>query len=644
MADSETRRSGPTGGADGSAPRPIPVSDLAPGRRFERPLFHRDGTLLLLAASAVDDTLLAALGAAGIDEVFLCETEAAARTLRQAEGLVEVDAGSLPEGRPVEKNLYNEDGELVCARGQLFTDTLLGGLARRGEVRLFEECSFYEAVRERFDEALAREVAVTLERRVEGDPSAMRVSPGGEPLGRRCGRPSPSERTRETIEEERHRHALSLASTHGLLERARREGKLDLPAAQDIVMELIERIERDLPLTLALADTALHHDYLVDHSLAVAIHSLAMGLALDYGRAQCGELALGALVHDIGMTRVSEHILEKRGPLGPEELAEIRSHPKAGMELLRNTPGAVFPLPYAVFQDHERTDGRGYPKGSSNGWIHDHAKVIAVADVYQAMTAPRPYKPRRRPHRAVLQLLSMVQEGVLDAVACRAFLVMHGVFPVGSWIRLADGRVARVVDASGTPYDRPVITVVGAADGSSVDTPEVIDLLQAEGLGVLEDLDADSVRLDFTAGFHTESPAPEAARVPPEGGTGGSRRTVPSKFLDWSASFSGYLSDFGVLDLVRILDVSQKSGVLVLRFPDAEGAIRLSEGEILGAELHPTGGDATRDEEAIYRMIEMKEGTFRFEQCAVDRNKTVKLNNTMVLMEACRRMDERSRG
>ena len=170
------------------------------------------------------------------------------------------------------------------------------------------------------------------------------------------------------------------------------------------------------------------------------------------------------------------------------------------------------------------------------------------------------------------------------------------------------------------------------------------DLEQAEGLGVLEDLAADSVRLDFTAGFHVQSPAPEAARVAPEGGTGGSRRTVPSKFLDWSASCSGYLSDFGVLDLVRILDVSQKSGVLVLRFPDAEGAIRLSEGEILSAELHPTGGDAARDEEAIYRMIERKEGTFRFEQCAVDRNKTVKLSNTMVLMEACRRIDEKSRG
>lgn len=633
---------------DSDAPKPIRVGELSPGDRFGRPLFHRDGTLLLLANAAVDATLVRALASAGIDEVFLCESEAATRALRTREGLTEVDAGALPEGRPVDRNLYNQDGELVCARGQPFTDTLLGSLARRGEVKLFQEGSFYEAVRERFEEALAREVTDTLERRIDEDVSILRVSPGallgGEAFVETCRHPSPSERTRAGIEKERRRHASLLASTNGLLERARREGTLDLPAAQDIVIELLERTEQDLPLTLALAETALHHDYLVDHSLAVATHALAMGLALGYERAQCSELALGALLHDIGMTRVSERILDKRGPLGPEELAEIRSHPQAGVELLKKTPGAGFPLPFAVYQDHERADGRGYPRGSVDGWIHDYAKIIAVADVYQAMTAPRPYKPRRRPHRAVLRLLGMVQEDVLDAVACRAFLLVHGVFPVGSWVRLTDGRVARVVDASEKSYDRPVVTVVGAADGSPLDGPETMDLSTQPEPGVLEDLDAESVQFDFTAGLHIEAAAAEARHVPPTAGAGGARRTVPAEFLDWSASFSGYLSDFGVLDLVRILDVSQKSGVLALRFPDAVGIVRFSEGEIMGAELHPPDGEAERDEEAIYEMIQKKEGTFRFEQCAVDRKKTVKLGNTMILMEACRRMDERARG
>ncbi len=638
--------------ADPDTPKTIPVSELSPGTRFEHPLFHRDGTLLLLANAAVDGALLRALGRAGIEEVFLCGAETAVDVLRRGMGpdggLVEVDAGSLPESKPLEKNLYGEDGELVCARGQPFTNTLLVDLVRRGELKLFEESSSYEAVRERFDEALAGEVAGTLEQRIDEDPSILRVSPDAEPLLAQCRRPSPAERTRSGVEEERRRHAVSLASTHELLERARREGRLDLPAAQDIVTELLERAEHDLPLTLALAGTALHHDYLVDHSLAVAIHSLAMGLALDYGRSQCAELALGALLHDVGMTRVSEQILEKRGPLGPEELAEIRSHPHAGVELLKKTPGAGLPLPFAVFQDHERADGRGYPRGAANGWIHDHAKVIAVADVYQAMTAPRPYKPRRSAHRAVLQLLSMVQEDVLDGVACRAFLLMHGVFPVGSWVRLADGRIARAVDSRGKPYDRPVVRVVGAPDGSPLETPETIDLSREPDLAVLEDLDSDSVGFDFTAGFHAEGPAVEEVRhVPPVAGTGGERRTVPTKFLDWSASFSGYLSDFSVLDLVKILDLSQKSGVLVLRFGDAEGAIRFSEGEMMGAEFTPIGGEAENvpqaDEEAIYRMMEMREGTFRFEQCAVDSKKTVKLNNTMILMEGCRRMDEEAR-
>ncbi|MHC4503288.1 MAG: HD-GYP domain-containing protein, partial [Planctomycetota bacterium] len=372
--------------ADADKPRPVPASELAPAKRFDSPLFHRDGTLLLLAHAAVDEALVRALESAGIDEVFACETPAAVYELRGASELAEVDIASFPEGVPVDRNLYDEAGELVASRGQPLSNAVLGDLARRGVARLYEERSPYEAVRERFEVALASAVAETLEKRIEEDPSLLRVEPGTEAFADSCRRPTPAERTREAIEKERRHHALDLASTHGLLERVRHEGMLDLPAAKDIVEELLGRFERDLPLSLALAETALHNNYLVDHSFAVAAHAGACGLALGYDRSQCAELTLGGLLHDIGMARVSEDVIKKEGPLSPEELAEIRDHPRAGLELVKNAPGVSMPLPFAVFQDHERTDGRGYPLGLSNGWIHDHAKLIAVADCYQAMT------------------------------------------------------------------------------------------------------------------------------------------------------------------------------------------------------------------------------------------------------------------
>jgi HD-GYP domain-containing protein (c-di-GMP phosphodiesterase class II) len=365
------------------------VDEIAPGSRFPAALFHRDGTPLLIAHARADAALLRALREAGVEEVFLCRSREAALSLRESAGMREVDVKSLGPG-PVTRSLYDEAGELVCGRGQALTDGLLGNLARRGEVRLYEERSDYEAVRERFEEALARAVAETLGERMREEPGILRVEPAGEPFARRCRRPSPRERTAALVEEKRGLHAATLASVHGLLERARREGRLDLFAAQALAEKVLVRLEEDLPLTLALADSPLHHDYLVDHSLAVAVHVSAMGVAAGYGRDQCAELALAGLVHDVGMALVKEEVLRKDGPLTPEEIKEIRSHPGSGLALASRTPGVPMTVPFAVFQDHERPDGRGYPTGVTDGWIHDHAKLIAVADCYQAMTAPRP--------------------------------------------------------------------------------------------------------------------------------------------------------------------------------------------------------------------------------------------------------------
>lgn len=640
-------------------PQAIPASALRPGMRFDWPLFHRDGTVMVLARAAIDEALVSALALAGIDEVYGCRNTQAVGRLRERGELTEIGLASLPEGVPVSRNLYDEAGELVCPRGQSLTNAILGDLVRRGVAKLFEERSPYEAVRESFDAALAAAVAETLEKRVGGDMSLLRVEPGLEPFGDNCRRPKPAERTRDLIEQERKRHALGLATTHGLLERVRREELLDLPAAREIVEDILERFAADMPLTLAFAETALHSDYLVDHSFAVATHVVAMGIALSYDRAQCAELGLGGLLHDVGMARVRENVLNKQGPLTPDELAEIRAHPKAGLDLLKGAPGVSMPLPFAVFQDHERVDGRGYPLGQSNGWIHDHSKLIAVADVYQAMTSPRPYKPRKTPQRALRQILRMVQDSTLDPAAVKAFLATHGAYPVGSWVRLSDDRVARVVEARGETYDRPVVTALTDAGGAPA-APEVIDLAAGEGaaLKIVESVDpavlgvgpsdrpatgADLVTGDFAAGFHLEPPAGAGpAHVPPRAAPADDEATrkVPAKYLDWSASFTGHLTDFSVVDLVQILDVSQKSGVLLLRFREAYGQVKFSDGEIMSAELISDSGETVRDEEAIYKMVTFTEGTFRFEQAAVERRKTVKTNNATILMEACRLQDE----
>jgi HD-GYP domain-containing protein (c-di-GMP phosphodiesterase class II) len=102
-------------------------------------------------------------------------------------------------------------------------------------------------------------------------------------------------------------------------------------------------------------------------------------------------LGAGARVHDIGKVMISERILRKRGPLSPEELAEIRTHPTAGARLIRPVENAQDALPYVLYH-HERWDGSGYPAGRPGAELPEGARLLAVVDAFDAMTSTRPYR------------------------------------------------------------------------------------------------------------------------------------------------------------------------------------------------------------------------------------------------------------
>jgi HD-GYP domain-containing protein (c-di-GMP phosphodiesterase class II) len=102
-------------------------------------------------------------------------------------------------------------------------------------------------------------------------------------------------------------------------------------------------------------------------------------------------LGAGARLHDIGKVMISERILRKRGPLSPDELAEIRTHPAAGARLIAPVDGAEPTLPYVLFH-HERWDGAGYPTNRPGPEVPEGARLLAVVDAFDAMTSTRPYR------------------------------------------------------------------------------------------------------------------------------------------------------------------------------------------------------------------------------------------------------------
>jgi HD-GYP domain-containing protein (c-di-GMP phosphodiesterase class II) len=131
--------------------------------------------------------------------------------------------------------------------------------------------------------------------------------------------------------------------------------------------------------------------YTRGHSSRVADLAVALGQALGWTGSRLGILRLGGLLHDVGKLAISEHVLTKAEPLEPAELKSIRVHPYAGAKLLQAIPFARPALGCVLFH-HERWDGSGYPTGRAGEEIPIEARVLAVADAFDAMTTVRPYR------------------------------------------------------------------------------------------------------------------------------------------------------------------------------------------------------------------------------------------------------------
>jgi HD-GYP domain-containing protein (c-di-GMP phosphodiesterase class II) len=189
------------------------------------------------------------------------------------------------------------------------------------------------------------------------------------------------------------------------------------------------RLQRSILQSLLGLANALEakDEYTRGHSDRVA--ALARRLALEAGLTvrQADVIAQSGLLHDLGKIGVPEHILRKSGPLSEEEWAVMRRHPVTGSQIVAPlesfAEGALI-----VRHHHEREDGSGYPDGLSGETIPLGARVVAVADVYDALTSARPYRPALT-HAEALDRLASAAGRTLDARLARLFTDMVGHAP-----------------------------------------------------------------------------------------------------------------------------------------------------------------------------------------------------------------------
>ena len=156
-------------------------------------------------------------------------------------------------------------------------------------------------------------------------------------------------------------------------------------------------------LTALSAAIEARDPYAKGHSSRVTVFAQAMARALRLDKERISVLRLGALLHDVGKLVVPSAVLLKRGPLTDEELGLMRRHPAAGARMLRSlgAPETILPL---VLHHHERWDGAGYPTGRRGDDIPLEARVLCIADSFDAMTSTRPYRASWTPDEALEEL------------------------------------------------------------------------------------------------------------------------------------------------------------------------------------------------------------------------------------------------
>jgi HD-GYP domain-containing protein (c-di-GMP phosphodiesterase class II) len=238
--------------------------------------------------------------------------------------------------------------------------------------------------------------------------------------------------------------------------------------------ESLMRIADDLDLFVALGLEPATDRYPCKHSLQTAMVAMSIGTILGLKPEELIELGIGCLVHDAGMLKIHPKVANAKRSLTKIEFLEITKHPTLSFDALRYVNGVPNGSRLVAYQMHERLDGSGYPRRRTANQIHYLAKIAAVADVYVALVSPRPYRPAMLAYHAIEQILHGARKGLYDPAVVRALLHTISLFPIGSYVEMSDGRIAKVVRSNRDAYMSPVVEVIDSNAGGT--SGQIVDL------------------------------------------------------------------------------------------------------------------------------------------------------------------------
>src|SRR5690606_8815388 len=196
---------------------------------------------------------------------------------------------------------------------------------------------------------------------------------------------------RRELADAKARHEQAMLLVRDVMGALRADGPLDVGTARRAGGLIVEGVMRDRSAMPWLASLRQPDDYICTHAVSSAIRATVTARQLGMPQEEIESVALGAMLLDIGKTRVPQELLTHPGPLTPEEMAQVRRHVEYGVELLEES-GESDPIVMSMVRTHhERHDGSGYPRRLRQEQIPVHGRIAGIVDHYDAMTSDRPY-------------------------------------------------------------------------------------------------------------------------------------------------------------------------------------------------------------------------------------------------------------
>lgn len=215
-------------------------------------------------------------------------------------------------------------------------------------------------------------------------------------------------------------------------------------AANSISGELMKAISQNDAIAVDISALKVSDEYTFKHSVDVASIAMIMAKQCNMSDKSVYQIGLAGLLHDLGKSEIPNEILNKPGRLTDEEFAVIKKHPIYGYNLIKDKTELSPEILLGVLQHHEKINGKGYPMGVTDNKLTPFARLLSIADIYDALVTERPYKKGFTPRDSVEMIMAMT--GELDIKFIKVFMESVILYPVDSYVKLSNGELGKVVE------------------------------------------------------------------------------------------------------------------------------------------------------------------------------------------------------